>query len=1043
LTKLGSGTLTLTAANTFNAGTTVNNGTLLANNITGSATGPGAIDVNGTSILGGTGNIAGNVTLNSTSKLSPGTDTQVEDISIGGNLTFNNTSSLYAQVAGSAPGTGYDQVSVGGSVTIGATATLAGVTSVAQAGGTNLTLINKTSAGAITGNFANAVPPSPPATVNLGARSYEFNYAAGTGSNDFVLTSIVSTLTWDGGGADNNWTTAANWVGDVAPIPGDVLVFSDLGVTVRNSPSNNFAAASQFTINVTNTANSYTFGGNSVDLVGSGFTQSGGGSNTLNQSLLGAAGLSLSAGTLTVSTGTTVGGSNSVTITGGTLLANGTFSNSGLNTVGTALPGTGTLGGNNGTFSSMVTLNAGGTVSPGSPTNTVGTLSMFGIEFNGGTYAADLDGNTHDRINVANIVNIKTAGTAGVFVLTRTNTQTAGSVYPFISNSSASAISNPPFNGIPEGFGTTVSGGQSAAYSYIGGVGANDFVLVVAGTPAAFVGDVGDTTNDFIIREVAGNIQVERDGVIIDSRPAGLLAGATITINGLTDTDTLLVDYTAAPGLMNVNIMFNGGESTGDDDRLTINDAPGNAHTITHTVLATPNPDWSGTIAIDEDGNAVVDRTINYTGLEPVTDNLSAVNRIFTFTGLAETVTLSDGAGAGISQIVSTLGENVLFANPSASLTINLTSGNDILNIGGLDGAFNANLTTTQDGGDTVNITAATNIGAGNVSITADTIAFAAAITTTGSASLTAAAAGITNSTAATTDLTATSLTATAVTAIALDTSVDQITASTTNAAITIREASGLTDLNLAAGTGDVTLTLVAGNIVDTAADGNDIVGTNLLINMPTGGSIGIPANRVEIDGTQLRVTYVGAAATNDVYLEDTAGGLQLNDSSLSSSGSSTTFDLLVTNGSLTSVVGGNRDIGADILVLQVTGAASTIGVSAAARLETNSLTRIDATTAGGSIFLVDTDNGMPVGLINAGAGDVDLSTTDTVPGDSRSITESGADCAARIDSRSNGAASMPIGFATASVRRPAWTMVSPSTVQPRSRATPSRKSCA
>src|SRR5204862_7924354 len=31
--------------------------------------------------------------------------------------------------------------------------------------------------------------------------------------------------TWDGGGADNHWTTAANWVGDVAPQPGDDLVF--------------------------------------------------------------------------------------------------------------------------------------------------------------------------------------------------------------------------------------------------------------------------------------------------------------------------------------------------------------------------------------------------------------------------------------------------------------------------------------------------------------------------------------------------------------------------------------------------------------------------------------------------------------------------------------------------------------------------------------------------------------------------------------------------------------------------------------------------
>src|SRR6476660_3438729 len=31
--------------------------------------------------------------------------------------------------------------------------------------------------------------------------------------------------TWDGGGADNKWTTAANWVGDVAPKAGDDVDF--------------------------------------------------------------------------------------------------------------------------------------------------------------------------------------------------------------------------------------------------------------------------------------------------------------------------------------------------------------------------------------------------------------------------------------------------------------------------------------------------------------------------------------------------------------------------------------------------------------------------------------------------------------------------------------------------------------------------------------------------------------------------------------------------------------------------------------------------
>ncbi|MCC6124716.1 MAG: hypothetical protein IT426_07130, partial [Pirellulales bacterium] len=35
----------------------------------------------------------------------------------------------------------------------------------------------------------------------------------------------IRTVTWDGGGTDDNWTTGANWVGDAKPMPGDNLVF--------------------------------------------------------------------------------------------------------------------------------------------------------------------------------------------------------------------------------------------------------------------------------------------------------------------------------------------------------------------------------------------------------------------------------------------------------------------------------------------------------------------------------------------------------------------------------------------------------------------------------------------------------------------------------------------------------------------------------------------------------------------------------------------------------------------------------------------------
>lgn len=80
---------------------------------------------------------------------------------------------------------------------------------------------------------------------------------------------FAATRTWDGGGSDNNMTTAANWSGDVAPSAGDDLVFPS-GVTDRTI-TNDFTAATSFnsiTFNGAAVADSnYTLTGNSITLV--------------------------------------------------------------------------------------------------------------------------------------------------------------------------------------------------------------------------------------------------------------------------------------------------------------------------------------------------------------------------------------------------------------------------------------------------------------------------------------------------------------------------------------------------------------------------------------------------------------------------------------------------------------------------------------------------------------------------------------------------------------------------------------------------------
>jgi len=70
--------------------------------------------------------------------------------------------------------------------------------------------------------------------------------------------------TWDGGGTDNNWTTAANWVGDVAPNPQDDLVFSAGAARLTNN--NDFVAGTVFD-RIDLRGPDYRIGGNDLVLI--------------------------------------------------------------------------------------------------------------------------------------------------------------------------------------------------------------------------------------------------------------------------------------------------------------------------------------------------------------------------------------------------------------------------------------------------------------------------------------------------------------------------------------------------------------------------------------------------------------------------------------------------------------------------------------------------------------------------------------------------------------------------------------------------------
>ena len=115
MTKIGTGTLTLTGNNNYTEGTTIDGGALLANNTTGSATGIGPVQVNLGGTLGRTGSVAGAVTVASDATLAPGNSPGI--LSLGDNLTLESGSMLAIELGGLLNGE-YDSVNVAGDVSL-------------------------------------------------------------------------------------------------------------------------------------------------------------------------------------------------------------------------------------------------------------------------------------------------------------------------------------------------------------------------------------------------------------------------------------------------------------------------------------------------------------------------------------------------------------------------------------------------------------------------------------------------------------------------------------------------------------------------------------------------------------------------------------------------------------------------------------------------------------------------------------------------------------------------------------------------------------
>jgi hypothetical protein len=173
--------------------------------------------------LGGNGTVAAITATGGTVAPGNGPGTLVAS----GNVTFNATTAFSVEIGGTTPGTQYDVLSVSSGVakTVnlgGANLTGSLINGFNAAPATQFTIItNNSPGGTITGQFAQGT------SIVIDGQLFTITY----NTNSLVLTAVA--LTWDGGGADNNWSTAANWNPATVPIGGDPTTMFAAGVLGR------------------------------------------------------------------------------------------------------------------------------------------------------------------------------------------------------------------------------------------------------------------------------------------------------------------------------------------------------------------------------------------------------------------------------------------------------------------------------------------------------------------------------------------------------------------------------------------------------------------------------------------------------------------------------------------------------------------------------------------------------------------------------------------------------------------------------------------
>ncbi len=356
----------------------------------------------------------------------------------------------------------------------------------------------------------------------------------------------AATKTWDGGGADNNWTTAANWDLDTAPVAGDSLVFAG---TVRPTAVNNFAANTNFSgITFSAGAGAFVLSGNAVNIAGD-ITNSATNVQTISlplvltaaQNVTGSGTSLVISGAISGAFSLTKAGTGSVslsttnTYSGGTTVSAGNLSLLGTSNVGSgavAVTGGGlTIGSNTVNAGSALAVGNTVTVSSGASL-TIAQQQTAALTYT--TFPINLNGNATLRFSGSNVNTFNIPSP-----ITLNNTGSAGSQVATIGEGNAADTVN--LQGVISGTGDL----KIAP----GGIGSNPFTVTLS-QAATYSGNTSVFTSGgdkAIIKLLAGGSLPSTTSLSLQASGTTFTAnldlnGQSQTLSGLTSAGTLTSD---------------------------------------------------------------------------------------------------------------------------------------------------------------------------------------------------------------------------------------------------------------------------------------------------------------------------------------------------------------------------------------------------------------------------------------------------------------------------------------------------------------------